>query len=73
MTHFLTDLTDLKIAIGVSIAFVALFGSYAIFDMISKRNKYTLSEEEKSEVWKRICKSLDELEKIENETKQDNL
>lgn len=72
MTHFITDLTDLKIAIGISIAFVFLFGSYALFDMYSKRKKYTLSQEQSSEIWRKICLSLDELEKIENETKQDN-
>ena len=73
MTHFITDLTDLKIAIGVSIAFISLFGSYALFDMYSNRNKYTLSEEEKDSIWVKINASLDELEKIENKTKQDNL
>ena len=70
MTHFITDLTDLKIAIGVSIAFISLFGSYALFDMYSNRNKYVLSEEEKDIIWQKICLSLDEQERIENETKQ---
>lgn len=67
MTHFITDLTDLKIAIGITVSFISLIGSYAIFDMISNRNKYTLSEEEKDEIWNRIVISLDELDKIEHE------
>lgn len=72
MTHFITDLTDLKIAIGITVSFISLIGSYAIFDMISNRNKYILSEEEKDSIWIKINASLDELERIENETKQDN-
>lgn len=67
MTYLARDLTDVYIAIGITVSFISLLASYAIFDMISNRNKYILSEEEKDAIWIKISRSLDELEKIEHE------
>ena len=72
MTDLLSNIRDVHIAIGITVSLISLLASYAIFDMISNRNKYTLSEEEKDTIWQKICLSLDEQESIEHETKQDN-
>lgn len=72
MTDLLNDIRDVHIAIGITVSLISLLASYAIFDMISNRNKYTLSEEEKDIIWQKICLSLDEQENIEHDTKQDN-
>lgn len=67
MTDILNDIRDVHIAIGITVSVISLLASYAIFDMISNRDRHTFSEEEKNEVWNRIYKSLDELESIEHE------
>lgn len=67
MINFLNDIRDIHIAIGITVSLISLLASYAIFDMISNRNKYTLSEEEKDSIWHGIKLRLDELDNIEHE------